>query len=333
MASLATAMVSTLENVNDDGTQNSDDNTGFTTVERRRRMCADANHPPNNTPGTPSPPPTTKRPERPQRIEVITSRCATPTSSQILPVPVPTSKALHGRPNTGQSHPRGSHQHEPQHQLPPTYRDALHQRHSSSQPPHVNLHAGPISNPDVHSARTSGDTILIGTSLTRGVGGALRNHGVDVATYMYAGTHIPHIRSRLKGIFTPSHQPRRVILQCGGNDLESQPVDRVAHQYECLVNDVQRLYPNTSIIVSKIPLRRDKASILRKITAMNAHIDKMCSTKRHVQCIDACPKALEYFRRDMIHFNKDGIQQYAATLVGCLNSLDGLNFHQAHNWM
>ena len=58
---------------------------------------------------------------------------------------------------------------------------------------------------------------------------------------------------------------------------------------------------------------------------------QIISTKRHVQCIDACPKALEYFRRHKIHFNKDGIQQCAATLFRCLNSLDGLKFYQAHN--
>ena len=154
-----------------------------------------------------------------------------------------------------------------------------------------------------------------------GVGAALHNHGIDVTTYTYAGTHIPHIRSRLKGIFNPSYQPQSVILQCGGNDLEAQPVDRVAFQFECLINDVRRLCPNARIIVNKIPLRRGKASILRKITAMNAHLEKMSN----VLCIDACPKALEYFRRDMVHFNKDGIQQYAATLAGCLESL---NFHQ-----
>ena len=53
---------------------------------------------------------------------------------------------------------------------------------------------------------------------------------------------------------------------------------------------------NTSIIVNKISLRWGKASILRKIAAMKAHIGKMCDKKRHVQCIDACPKALDYFR-------------------------------------
>ena len=33
----------------------------------------------------------------------------------------------------------------------------------------------------------------------------------------------------------------------------------------------------------------------------------------------------------MIYFNEDGIQQYAATLVGSLNSTDGLNVYQADN--
>ena len=314
MVSLATAMVATLGHVSADESQSFVDNTGFTSVERRRRGRAAAHHSTNATPSSPPQSPATTRPEAPQRIEVITSRCAYLTS--ISPVPVSTSAELHRHSTTGQAHPQESHQRVPQYERPSTYRDALH-----PQTPRGNLYSAPQPNITAHPTCTSSDTVLIGTSLTRGGGAALHNHGIDVTTYTYAGTHIRHIRSRLKGIFNPSYQPQRVILQCRGNDLEAQPVDRVVFQYECLINDVRRLCPNARIIVNKIPLRRGKASILRKITAMNAHLEKMSN----VQCIDACPKALEYFRRDMVHFNKDGIQQYAATLARCLESL---NFHQ-----
>ena len=171
------------------------------------------------------------------------SRCASLTS--ISPVPVSTSAELHRHATTGQAHPQESHQRVPQYERPSTYRDALH-----PQTPRGNLYSAPQPNITAHPTCTSSGTVLIGTSLTRGVGAALHNHGIDVTTYTYAGTHIPHIRSRLKGIFNPSYQPQRVILQCGGNDLEAQPVDRVAFQFECLINDVRRLCPNARIIVN-----------------------------------------------------------------------------------
>ena len=61
-----------------------------------------------------------------------------------------------------------------------------------SQTSHGNLYSAPQPNTTTHPTCTSSDTVLIGISLTRGVGGALHNHGIDVTTYTYAGTHIPH---------------------------------------------------------------------------------------------------------------------------------------------
>ena len=69
-----------------------------------------------------------------------------------------------------------------------------------SQTSHGNLYSAPQPNTTTHPTCTSSDTVLIGISLTRGVGGALHNHGIDVTTYTYAGSHIPHIHDILKGI-------------------------------------------------------------------------------------------------------------------------------------
>ena len=55
MVSLATAMVATLEHVSADESQSFVDNTGFTSMERRRRGRAAAHHSTNATPISPPP--------------------------------------------------------------------------------------------------------------------------------------------------------------------------------------------------------------------------------------------------------------------------------------
>ena len=106
------------------------------------------------------------------------------------------------------------------------------------------------------SARQSPETIVIGTSLTCGLGAKLNAHGTNATCYTYAGSTIPEIRSRIPHVLPSDNQLRRIVIQCGGNDAESQPSNEIIKQYDNLIGDIQRRCPRASIILSKIPSRK-----------------------------------------------------------------------------
>ena len=172
----------------------------------------------------------------------------------------------------------------------------------------------PPSYNDVTAARhprTNADTYVIGTSLTRGLGARLKQHGVDGTVICYPGATIPNIRSRLRYILPKDNQPREIILQCGGNDLESQSVGKVSFQYDCLIEDVRKLCPKSAIMISKIPPRGHSTTTLRKIDALNENLSSKSDIGNQVTLANACP----YFSRDQVHFNKRGFDVYAAKLA------------------
>ena len=93
----------------------------------------------------------------------------------------------------------------------------------------------------VQKSHGNRDTFVIGTSLTRGAGAQLAQQGIQATCFTYAGCEIPDIRGRLRKIVPKTHKPGHVILQCGGNDAEKRPAERVIGQYESLINEVRRL--------------------------------------------------------------------------------------------
>lgn len=86
-------------------------------------------------------------------------------------------------------------------------------------------------------------TFVIGASLTRGLGDELRKLGADATCYTYAGTRIPHIRSRIPHLMPRTSQPSHVMLQCGGNDAERIPTSKITEQYEGLIREVRSHCP------------------------------------------------------------------------------------------
>lgn len=170
--------------------------------------------------------------------------------------------------------------------------------------------------------RLTPDTVIIGTSLTRGVGSRLQQHGVDAVCFTYPGCELPHIRSRVPHVLPSNSKPKHVILQCGGNDLERQPADKVVHQYNCLVKEVRSRCPSAMITLSKIPPRRDNPATLNKIAMVNTYLENMGKRGNGVTCVEACPKAPHHFKSDKVHFNKEGTELYASNIVDHLG-----NFH------
>ena len=158
------------------------------------------------------------------------------------------------------------------------------------------------------------DTYVIGTSLTRGVGAQLAQQGVQATCFTYAGCEIPNIRGQLRHIIPKTNQPNHVILQCGGNDAEKRPAERIIGQYDSLISEVRRLCPDACISVSRIPPRRNNNTILNKIGQINAYLEQKCSRDKDLYFVDACPDSIYLYKRDLVHFNVRGTRYYSNKL-------------------
>ena len=170
---------------------------------------------------------------------------------------------------------------------------------------------------DVTSRQSSGQpavshTFIIRSSLVRGLGNCLRQYGVDATAFTYPGATIPHIRSRLNHIFSTGAKPKEVVLQCGGNDLETQPVDKVAFQYNCLSKDVTKHYPQAYVFISQ--LHPWRPHMLRKIDNLNSILVSKSDPWNKILCIEPCPSMPAYFQWDNFHFNKCGVDMFAKNL-------------------
>ena len=201
---------------------------------------------------------------------------------------------------------------------PPTYSHVLHHGQRTNGPTHPAT--GPMR------ARPSADTVIIGTSLTRGLGSKLHKCGVDAVTYSYPGTRIEHIRSRIPHILSGDRQPKQVVLQCGGNDAETETADCVMRNYDSLINDVRHCCPNASIVVCTVPPRGEKRDVMDNIDTLNTYLDQRATCGDNVWCIDVCHKSLKMYRKDKVHFNNEGLKFYARALARQLS-----NFSWSHH--
>ena len=95
---------------------------------------------------------------------------------------------------------------------------------------------------------------------------------------MYRGADIPTIQSQISNILTPGVNPKRIILQLGGNDATKRSADNIAARYESLITDNGRRCPRTTVILSKVPPRRGTARTMQIFneTASKMYIQSMC---------------------------------------------------------
>ena len=163
------------------------------------------------------------------------------------------------------------------------------------------------------------ETVVIGTSLTRGLGSKLNALGTNATCYTYPGRTIPEIRSRISTILPADNQPRLVVLQCGGNDAESHSTDQITAQYDSLINDIQRRCPQAKVILSKIPPRKKNKDILNSISRINTYLQERSMKGDKVDVIDICPHDPALFRKDMVHFNVKGTRVYAKQMHSMLS--------------
>ena len=158
--------------------------------------------------------------------------------------------------------------------------------------------------------------VVIGTSLVRGVSSCLHKRDIDSTTYTYPGAEIPTIRSRINSVLPLGDRPRQVVLQVGGNDLENHRPDQVIKQYDGLIHQVKsRCSNSTTILVGKIPPRRQPGVVRDGINKVNTYLRNRGMKGDNVKFVDCCPSFPHQFKRDRVHFDKNGTSCYADKLA------------------
>ena len=181
-------------------------------------------------------------------------------------------------------------------------------------------HSSESYEPTKPSALHNGETIVIRTSLVRGLGAALNRQGIPVTSYTYPGADIPTIHSRIPGILPPRAGPARIVLQVAGNDATKQPAEKIAPRYESLINDIRRRCPHAEILLSKVPPRKGPNKTMDTIVEVNRIIDNFASRLSISHVINVCPTSLYHFRKDGIHFNAAGVNHYSYYMATALRN-------------
>ena len=144
----------------------------------------------------------------------------------------------------------------------------------------------------------------------RGVATELCNHNIDAMAY------------------TNYHKDnRRIVLQCGGNDLELASPAAVVREYDHLISEVRQLTPNAHIYSSAIPPRKGRAHILKYIAKANTYLSNMGRRGDDVTSMHVCPTDLYHFSTDNVHFNDRGRKEYGMEMASVLKR----NFHMVKN--
>ena len=167
--------------------------------------------------------------------------------------------------------------------------------------------------------------MVVGTSLTRGLGTELCRNGVDAICYTYPGTTIPQIASRIPYLLPKSSatEYQEIVLQCGGNDAEEFCPSSVVKEYEQLIEKVRGKAPYARIHLSTIPLRRSNPVVLEKIAKINTYIKNHGKRGDNVDCIHVCPSDQHMYKKDRVHFNEEGKKRYGANTARAIT-----NFHR-----
>ena len=166
------------------------------------------------------------------------------------------------------------------------------------------------------------DTVVIGTSLVKGVGARLHQRGIDNIVYSFPGAHLPLIRDRLDTILVPGKIPKNIVIQAAGNDVGHNRTDLVVKEYDKLIKDLRSRCPYSKIWLCKVPRRLQLSWLYSEIAKINTFLEHSNHGK-NVKFIDSCPEfGPRYFKKDMVHFNNKGVQVYGDKIACSV-----INFH------
>ena len=161
-----------------------------------------------------------------------------------------------------------------------------------------------------------GESIMIGSSLVKDIGGRLNKLGTNASCYVYKGATIPLLRSRVPHIIKDK-KTKNVTLLCGGNDCERHPIEQVTNEYEKLISTVRaQCGPNTPILLCKVPPRGNNPHNRHTIDQLNAYIERRTAQNDCVYAVDVCPQSHVLFAKDKVHFNSKGKHYVAKKLAG-----------------
>ena len=184
--------------------------------------------------------------------------------------------------------------------------------------------AGPKSKTYAHALQERlPDTVVIGTSLVRGVGYRLRERGIDNCVYCLPGAELPLVHKKLGDILIPGKIPKNIIIHASGNDIGRHRTDMVVQEYDKLINTLKSKCPKSNIWLCKIPRRSHLSWLHGEIAKVNTFLQKSFHGEKNVRFIDSCPEfGPRYFRRDMTHFTPHGVHVYGDKIACSM-----INFH------
>ena len=191
---------------------------------------------------------------------------------------------------------------------PPTYADVTSRTKNTA--------SNPTQRRPGQGSRRRNKTIILGTSLTDGLSSELNKHGISSTTHIYRGAHLDLIRERVPHIFSKdvSKQPDKILLLGGGNDAEESSVDRTINSYDGLVRDIRKLCPQSKIIISAIPPRKDSNIINKRIKEVNEYLYDRGQRNDFVEFVDVVPTESNLFTKKKVHFNSEGKSIFASRL-------------------
>ena len=189
-----------------------------------------------------------------------------------------------------------------------------------SQPQHPTL----PTYSDVTSGRApKPDTISFRTSLARGTGRVLRNHGTRVLEYNFPGADLPRLREKIVPILEKNPQVTKVILVAGGNDCEKEGVSlqQIKAEYDALIDAIKLQQGwDCKVIISSVPQRRRATTETRhKIAGLNLEHYYHSDPDSSVYFVDSAPKLGCYFY-DRVHLNYVGLDYWARKITGFLST-------------
>ena len=182
----------------------------------------------------------------------------------------------------------------------------------------------PPSYSDATAGRAPKPTILsVGSSLSRGTGRVLRNHGTRVIEYNFPGADLPELREKIVPILEKNPQITKVILWAGGNDCEKEgvPLELIKAEYDALIDTI-KLHQgwDCKVIISSVPQRRRATTETRhKIAGLNLEHYYHSDPDNFVYFVDAAPKLGCYFY-DRVHPNYLGLEYWARKVTGLLST-------------
>ena len=89
-----------------------------------------------------------------------------------------------------------------------------------------------------------------------------------------------------------------------------QPAEVISTRIESLVHDIKRLYPTNDVIINKVPPRDKDQKVLNNIKKLYSCLDYRCQCDNFVEVVDVCPKAPQFYRKDLTHCNAKGSFQF-----------------------